>query len=169
MGKEQKEALINGFIFSSFNYCPLVWHFCSCKSSQKIGKIQIRCLRIIYNDYSSDYKTLLKLSQKPSMEIKRLRNLTLEIFKTINDLTPSFMESIFSAKLNPRVRPNDILVKTRKSPNYPTNSKHFHTSMLTFLLRILFLFLLLLLLSLLLLLLLLLVVVVAVALAVVVV
>ena len=81
------------------------------------------------------------------------------------------MESIFSAKLNPRVRPNDILVKTRKSPNYPTNSKHFHASMLTFLLRILFLFLLLLLLllSLLLLLLLLLVVVVAVALAVVVV
>ena len=78
------------------------------------------------------------------------------------------MESIFSAKLNPRVRPNDILVKTRKSPNYPTNSKHFHASMLTFLLRILFLFFLLLLLSLLLLLLLLLVVV-AVALAVVVV
>ena len=78
------------------------------------------------------------------------------------------MESIFSAKLNPRVRPNDILVKTRKSPNYPTNSKHFHASMLTFLLRILFLFFFLLLLSLLLLLLLLLVVV-AVALAVVVV
>ena len=171
MGKEQKEALINGFIFSSFNYCPLVWHFCSCKSSQKIGKIQIRCLRIIYNDYSSDYKTLLKLSQKPSMEIKRLRNLTLEIFKTINDLTPSFMKSIFSAKLNPRVRPNDILVKTRKSASYPTNSKHFHASMLIFLLRNALLLLLLLLLlsfllSLLLLLLLLLVVVVAVAVAV---
>ena len=70
--KEQKEALINSFIFSNFNYCPLVWHFCSCKSSQKIGKIQFRCLRIIYNDYSSDYQTLLKLSQKPSMEVKRL-------------------------------------------------------------------------------------------------
>ena len=49
------------------------------------------------------------------MEIKRLRNLALEIFKTINDLNPSFMKSIFSAKLNARVRPNDILVKTRKS------------------------------------------------------
>ena len=33
MGKEQKEALINSFIFSNFNYCPLVWHFRSCKSS----------------------------------------------------------------------------------------------------------------------------------------
>ena len=81
MGKEQREALINSFIVSNLSYCPLVWHFCSCKSSQKIEKIQLRCLRIIYNDYSSDYQTLLNLSQKPSMEIKRLRNLALEIFK----------------------------------------------------------------------------------------
>ena len=26
MSKEQKEALINSFIFSNFNYCALVWH-----------------------------------------------------------------------------------------------------------------------------------------------
>ena len=95
MGKEQKEAVIDSFTFSNFNYCPLVWPFCLCKSSQKIEKLQLRCLRIIYNDYSSDYQTLLKLSQKPSMEIKRLRNLALEIFKTT---------SRFSAKLNARVR-----------------------------------------------------------------
>ena len=111
MGKEQKETLI----FSNFNHCPSVWHFCPCKLSQKTEMIQLRCLRIIYNDYSSDYQTLLKLSQKPSIEITRLRNLALKIFKTINDLNPSFMKSIFSAKLNARVRPNDILVKARKS------------------------------------------------------
>ena len=81
--------------------------------------IQLRCLRIIYNDYFSVYQTLLNLSQKPSMEIKRLRNLALEIFKTINDLNQSFMKSVFSAKLNARVRPNDIiLVKTRKSASF---------------------------------------------------
>ena len=33
----------------------------------------------------------------------------------MNDLNPSFMESIFSAKLNARVRPNDIIVKAQKS------------------------------------------------------
>ena len=38
MGKEQKEALIKSFIFSNFNCCPLVLHFCSFKSSQKIEK-----------------------------------------------------------------------------------------------------------------------------------
>ena len=47
IGKEQKEAFINSFIFSNFNYCPLVWYFCSCKSSQKIEKIQLRGRRII--------------------------------------------------------------------------------------------------------------------------
>ena len=52
------------------------------------------------------------------MEIKRLRNLALEIFKTIKDLKTSFMKSIFSAKLNARVRSSDILVKTRKSATY---------------------------------------------------
>ena len=72
MGKEQKEALINCFIFPNFNYCPSVWHFCSCKSSQKIKKIQLRCLRIIFNDYSSDYQTLLKLSQKSRWKYKEL-------------------------------------------------------------------------------------------------
>ena len=56
------------------------------------------------------------------MEIKRLRNLALEIFKTINDLNPSFMKSIFSAKLNARVRPNDILVKTCKSATFGDTS-----------------------------------------------
>ena len=95
---------------------PISLAFLFMKSSQKIEKIQLCCLRIIYNDYSSDYQTLLKLSQKPSMEIKRLRNLTLEIFRTIKDLNPSFMKSIFSAKLNARVRPNDILVKAVNLP-----------------------------------------------------
>ena len=46
MGKEQKEALINGFIFSSFNYCPLVWHFCSCKSSQKLERYKFAVLEL---------------------------------------------------------------------------------------------------------------------------
>ena len=122
MGKEQKEAHMNSFIFSNFNYCLLVWHFCSCKSPQKVEKIQLHCPRIIFNDYSSDYQTLLKLSQKPSMEIKRLKNLALEIFKTINDLNPSFMKSILSAKLNARVKPNDILANTRKSETFGDKS-----------------------------------------------
>ena len=49
------------------------------------------------------------------MEIKRL---ALEVFRTINNLNPSFMKSLFSAKLNARVRPNNISVKARKSATF---------------------------------------------------
>ena len=72
MGKSEKEAIINSFILSTFNYCPVVWHFSSCESIRKIEKIKKDCLRIILNGYESDYKTLLRNSSKPTMEIRRL-------------------------------------------------------------------------------------------------
>ena len=46
----------------------------------------------------------------------------LEIFKTISDLNPISMKSIFSAKLNARVRPNNILVKACKSVTFGDKS-----------------------------------------------
>ena len=44
------------------------------------------------------------------------------MFKTINNLNPSFMKSAFSAKLNARVTPDDILVKARKSATFGDKS-----------------------------------------------
>ena len=29
MGFKEKEVLLNSFVYSNFNYWPLVWHFCS--------------------------------------------------------------------------------------------------------------------------------------------
>ena len=69
----------------------------------------------ILNDNTSDYQTLLEKSKKTSMEIKRLRNLATEIFKTVNNLNPSFMKKIFTSKENVRVRPNNIVVKSHNS------------------------------------------------------
>ena len=44
--------------------------------------------------------------------------MALELFKTINNLNPSFTKNIFSAKLSARIRANDILVKTHKSTTF---------------------------------------------------
>ena len=71
-GQNCKNAIINKFIYSNFNYCPLVWHFCSCQSSKKIESIQKRGLRLGLNDYEIDYATLLKKNNTPTMKIKRL-------------------------------------------------------------------------------------------------
>ena len=73
----------------------------------KIERIQERAFRILYDDYNSDYNTLLHMADSQKMEIKRLRTLALEVFKTINNLNPAYMK--------------DIFMKTNSSSNYPNN------------------------------------------------
>ena len=122
MGKPEKVAIVNSFIYANFNYCPLVWHFSTCESIRKIEKIQKRCLRIVLDDYDSDYDVLLREKGEATMEIKRLRVLAIEIFKTVNNLNPNYMKDIFTPKLHPKVRPNDILVKYHNTITYSAKS-----------------------------------------------
>ena len=122
IGKSEKEAIINSFILSNFNYCPLVWHFSSCESIRKIEKIQKRCLAIILNDYESDYETLLRNNNKPTTEIRRLRTLAVEIFKTLNEINPPYMKNIFTPKENAKVRQDDIIVKRINTGRFGTQS-----------------------------------------------
>ena len=122
MGKVEKEAIINSFILSNFNYCPVVRHFSYCESIRKIKKIQKRYLRIVLNDYESDYETLLHNSNKPTMEIRRLRTLAVEIFKTLNEINPPYMKNIFTPKENLKVRQDDITVKRINTSRFGTQS-----------------------------------------------
>ena len=110
MGFKEKEVLLNIFVLSNFNFCPLVWHFCSSKSLKKIEKIQERALRILYNGSTSDYNQLLNKFSKTSMEVKRPRNLALEIFKTLNHLNPECMKETFYKTTNLTHRPFNIKV-----------------------------------------------------------
>ena len=50
---------------------------------------------MLTNDYNSDYKDLLEITKTSTMEVKRLRTLALEVFKTLNNLNPDFMKDIF--------------------------------------------------------------------------
>ena len=90
--------------------------------SEKLTKTQKRCLRIVPDDYDSDYDVLLRKSGKVTMEIKRLRVLVIEIFKTVNNLNPNYMKDTFTPKLHPKVRPNDILAKHHNTITYGTKS-----------------------------------------------
>ena len=56
------------------------------------------------------------------MEIKQLRVLAIEIFKTVNNLNPNYMKDKFTLKLYPKVRPNDILVKSHNTVRYVAKS-----------------------------------------------
>ena len=58
-------------------YFPLAWHFCSKSSQSKIEKSKYRSLKLIANDYNSDYKFLLNETGNSTMEIRRPHTLAL--------------------------------------------------------------------------------------------
>ena len=95
---KEKKILINSYFMADFNYCPLVWMFSSAVSLKKIKNLQKRALRFLYKSYNTSYEDLLLKSGFSSMNVKRLRALCIEIFKTLNNLNPSFMKEIFSLR-----------------------------------------------------------------------
>ena len=73
--------------------------FASSKSLTKIENLHKRALRFMLDDYSSSYEKILKKSGKFSMDVKRKDKLCIEIYKTLNNLIPSFMKEIFGLRL----------------------------------------------------------------------
>ena len=71
---------------ANFNYCLLVWMFSNAVSLKKIENLQKRALRFLYKSYNTSYKDLLLKSGFSSMEVKCLRTLCVELFRTLNAL-----------------------------------------------------------------------------------
>ena len=57
---EQRKRIVNLFIASHFSHYPLVWMFHSRPINNYIDHILERALKIIYQDYNSSFKELLK-------------------------------------------------------------------------------------------------------------
>ena len=89
----EKTAVTGSLIYANFNYCPLVWLLFHAKSFRKIENIQKSCLNLKLDDYKSDYEALIKKKGNSSMEIKRLRVLAIECFKTMNSIDPSYLKT----------------------------------------------------------------------------
>jgi hypothetical protein len=62
--------------------------------------IQKRALRFFYNDYLSNYETLLKNSQFPTLRMRRLRTIAIETFKIINKQCPAYLYDLIKIKNN---------------------------------------------------------------------
>ena len=56
------------------------------------------------------------------MEIKRLRCLAIEIFKTMNNLNPYYMKEVFSKSTNLTYRPLDINFNQNNTTKFRNNS-----------------------------------------------
>ena len=121
---ESRKILANSFILSNFNYCPLVWYFSTAKQVKKIEKIQERVLRFVHNDYETDYPSLLKNNKYVTMEVKHMRYLSIEIYKTLHCLNPQYMKQLFQlnkSKYSSR-RPLDLIVPRVNQTHYGLRS-----------------------------------------------
>jgi hypothetical protein len=98
LGKHEKERMFKTFILSNFNFCPVVWNFCSKTSARKIEKIQERALRFLTGYEISNYTLLLKETGYKTMHLSRMKCIVIEVFKCLYDLNPEFMNDMFIVK-----------------------------------------------------------------------
>ena len=102
LGTEERKALVQSFVLSNFKYYPLVWMLSSVKSLNKKENLQKRALRSMLSDYESSYYEFLSLSGSCAINVRLKRNLCVEIYKTLNDLNPSFIREIFETRKTKR-------------------------------------------------------------------
>ena len=109
MDSSKKRTIMKAFITSHFSYCPLVWMFHSRELNNKINRIHERSLRLAYSDKTSTFQELLDKDKSVSVHHKNIQVLATEIYKTVNGLALTIMNSIFEIKdteYNPRNKIN---------------------------------------------------------------
>ena len=63
----------------------MVWLVTSKSSLSKLGNIQKRALRFVLNDYGTDGKDLLTEANVRGIKIMTLRQLAIEVYKSITE------------------------------------------------------------------------------------
>ena len=74
----------------------------SAKSLGKVENLQKGALCFLYNDYNILYEGLRKKSGRSTVNVSNYRSLCIEIFKTLNDINPSFIKDIFKLRITNR-------------------------------------------------------------------
>ena len=98
ISRPQAMLILNAVILSNFNYCPLIWLFSTKASNNEINRTQKRALRILFKDYDSSFNELLEKSESVNIHVQNLRKLMIEIYKTMNDLNPSYIREFYEEK-----------------------------------------------------------------------
>ena len=95
MDRNKLRILMRAFITSQFQYCPVVCILHNRQVNKKINKMQERALRITYKHTEWNFSDLLQKDCAVTIYTKNLQILMTEMYKTRNDLNPSFMQEIF--------------------------------------------------------------------------
>ena len=101
MDLSKRHMVVNVFFNSQFNYCPLTWMCHNRTIKRKINRLHERCLRIIYNDKKSSFKTLLEKDGSVSIHDRNIQCLATEMYKVSNGLSPPVVSNIHKKKCHP--------------------------------------------------------------------
>ena len=100
MTTDQKKRIFSSFIKSQFTYCPLVWMVSTKHSIGRITNIHERCLRLIQQNYTSDFEVLLENSNEKPVHQKCIELRMIEVYKYLNNVSPDIMSDIFKLRKN---------------------------------------------------------------------
>ena len=117
---EKLRLVMNAFIESQFNYCPLVWMFHSRTILKKINNLHERALRVVYCDAKSSFQELLDKDKSFSIHERNVQKLAVEMYKVKNDLAPIPVQNLFT-KVIPREgarQPTDWILPRVRTENY---------------------------------------------------
>ena len=100
MTTDQKKLIFSSFIKVQFIYRSLIWTFCTKRYLRRINNIHKRCLRLIQQNYISEFERLLENANQKSVHQKCIEFLMIEVYKYLNGLSPDIMYTIFKLRQN---------------------------------------------------------------------
>ena len=116
MSFKQRKLIMDAFISSQFNYCPLIWMCHSRGIHTQINRIHERALRIVYKDNTLSFEKLLEKSGSVTIHHRNIQLLAIEICKALNNLSSPLMAELFKIKeSNYHLRKADSLMSNKPS------------------------------------------------------
>ena len=100
LNEDKLKIIMKTFIWSQFNYCPLV---CMCHNrtlNNKINRLHERALRIVYKNTNLTFQELLEKDGLVTIHQNELQRLAIEMYKIKNHLSPLPMQELFTEKNN---------------------------------------------------------------------
>ena len=111
---EQAKRLSEVYIMSTFKYCPLIWMFCN-KTANNQNKIHKRSLRLVYQLEDENFEDLLIKDNSWTIHESNIQTLLIEIYKSLNHISPIIMQEFFDLKVTPYSLRNNNLLKLPKN------------------------------------------------------
>ena len=122
---EQRVVIINAYIKSLFNYCPLVWMFSYRGIMHKMNKIHEPSLSLLLKNYKDDFQDLLTSSGNITIHQRCINSVLTEVYNYIHGLSPGIMNEVFSIGANTYNRRQFNVFET----HIPTSNRYVLNSM----------------------------------------